>query len=155
MVAVDGRYAAVRTEPRSVCGGCQARGACGTSLLERVFGARSTQVWALNEARASVGERVVVGISEQGLMVASVAVYLMPILALVVGAVLGQTLISGASADLGSLLGGALGFALALAWLRGYSARAARRTELQAVVMRRAEAGRSVSIWDGQRAAQE
>jgi sigma-E factor negative regulatory protein RseC len=153
VVAIDGPYAEVQTERRSVCGGCSANGACGTSLLERFFGHRSIQVRALNTADARVGERVILGISEQGLLTASFAVYLIPVAGLVAGAVLGEsmlgTLAQGRYADVSGLVGAALGFALALSWLRGYSAASWKRPEHQAVVVCRVERGAQARVVTG------
>jgi sigma-E factor negative regulatory protein RseC len=150
VVALDGPYAEVRTERRSVCGGCAANGACGTSLIERFFGRRSLHVRALNHARAEVGERVMVGISEHGLLSASLAVYLVPMIGLVGGALAGdgvfRSLAEGIHSNGASLLGALLGFALALLWLRAYSAASRDRPEQHAVVVRRLERGVPVGI---------
>lgn len=152
VVSIEGPYAYVETERRSTCGGCAAHGACGTSLIERFFGRHAIRVRALNQAQAAVGERVVVGISEQGLLSASFAVYLAPLVGLVGGALAGDGLFGGFSAgryaDAAALVGALLGFALALFWLRGYSARSRRRPEQQAVVCR-VERGLPVRILPG------
>ncbi|MFB1489269.1 MULTISPECIES: SoxR reducing system RseC family protein [unclassified Thiocapsa] len=139
VVSIDGSYARVRIERRTVCGGCAAHGACGTSLIERFFGRSSIQVEALNQAQASVGERVVLGISEQGLLSVSFAVYFAPLAGLLGGALAGEALAGiagGRYADAAALLGAGLGFTLALLWLRGYSARSRTRPDQQAVVCR-------------------
>ncbi|EGV20311.1 SoxR reducing system RseC family protein [Thiocapsa marina] len=140
VVSTEGRYALVRVERRTVCGGCAAQGACGTSLIERFFGRSSTQVRALNQAQASVGERVMLGISERGLLSASFAVYFVPLVGLLGGAFAGEALLAGTAesawTDAAALLGAAFGFALALFWLRGYSARSRNRSEQHAVVCR-------------------
>lgn len=150
VVSLNGPYAQVRTERRSVCGGCAAHGACGTSLIERFMGQRSIQVRAINDAQAAVGERVIVGISEQGLLSASLALYLVPLIGLLVGLLLGDSLLGGLliapAADVGALLGAVLGFALALLWLRRYSAGIRNRPEQQAVVLCRLERGVSIGI---------
>ncbi|MBK1644187.1 Fis family transcriptional regulator [Thiocapsa imhoffii] len=145
IIALDGEFAEVRTQRRSACGGCVANGACGTSLIERLFGRRVTQLRALNEVRAGVGERVLVGISEAGLLSAALAVYLVPILGLVLGALVGTWMnglllnrsLDGSMADLPSVIGGLIGFLLALLWLRGYSAGSSKRPEHQVVILQR------------------
>lgn len=140
VVAIEGPYALVRIERRSVCGGCAAHGACGTSLIERFFGRGSMQVRALNQAQASVGERVMLAVSERGLLSASFAVYFAPLVGLLGGALAGEALLAdiaeGAWTDVAALVGAALGFVLALFWLRGYSARSWGRPEQHAVVSR-------------------
>jgi sigma-E factor negative regulatory protein RseC len=99
---------------------------------------------ARNRAGAGVGDRVVVGVSEAGLVTAALAAYLVPILGLVGGAVLGQWVggsAVGAAADPWSLLGAILGFLLALSWLRRYSASLARDPGRHPVVLRRLDGG--------------
>jgi sigma-E factor negative regulatory protein RseC len=148
VVSIDGQYARVRIERRTVCGGCAANGACGTSLIERYFGRSSIHVEALNQAQAAVGERVILGISEQGLLSVSFAVYFVPLAGLLGGALAGDALVGlaeGGYGDASALLGAALGFALALLWLRGYSARSRTRPERHAVVCR-IERGAPVGI---------
>jgi sigma-E factor negative regulatory protein RseC len=156
VVALDGRYALVRTERRSACGGCAANGACGTSLIERVLGRRSIEVVALNQAQAGVGDRVVLGISEDGLLSASLAVYLVPLGGLVGGALAGDAVSGGLGAghmaDFAGLLGAALGLSLALWWLRGYSSGSRQRPEHQAVVVSRLDRGLPVGMLPGPRA---
>lgn len=136
VTAVRGARASVRTERKSACGQCAVNGACGTSLLERFFGRRPVELLAANEIGARVGERVAVGVSESSLLAAAAAAYLVPLVALMAGAALGQSF-GDTWADLASLLGAALGFALALLWLRGYSARLAGRSERQPRILRR------------------
>ena len=139
VIAVQGDYGQVETQRRSACGKCVAQDACGTSLLERFFGRRTVALTVLNPVQAMVGDRVLVGISEQGLLRAALAAYLVPILALLAGAMLGDAL-GGDRADTASVLGAILGLALALLWLRGYSVASARKPERQPLILRRLEA---------------
>jgi sigma-E factor negative regulatory protein RseC len=135
VVALDGEVARVRAERRGGCGGCAADGACGTSLFDRMLGRRAVLLDARNAAGARVGERVVVGVSERSLLGAALAAYLLPIAALVAGAVLGER---SEGSDLGALLGAFIGFALALSWLRRYSSALAQDPRRHPVVLRRA-----------------
>ena len=73
VIAVSGDYARVRARRQSACGQCAVQGACGTSLLERFFGRRPAEVMAWNQAGAAVGDRVMIGISERGLLGAAMA----------------------------------------------------------------------------------
>ncbi|EXJ14711.1 SoxR reducing system RseC family protein [Imhoffiella purpurea] len=138
VIAVIGRYARVRTERRGACGRCSVSNACGTSLLERFFGRRPGELTLLNLPDADVGDRVLVGISEQGLLRAAVLAYLVPVLALIGGAMLGETW-GGEYPGVASLVGGALGLTLALLWLRGYSVLSVRHPERQSLVLKRLE----------------
>ncbi|NEX20101.1 SoxR reducing system RseC family protein [Thiorhodococcus mannitoliphagus] len=133
---VSGERARVRTERKRACGNCAVNDACGTSLLEHFFGRRPVELTVLNQVGARVGDRVTIGIRESSLLGAAVAAYLVPLLALMLGAAIGQSL-GGAWAESASLLGAALGFVLALLWLRGYSVRLAGRSGYQPSILRR------------------
>ncbi|GAB0149444.1 MULTISPECIES: SoxR reducing system RseC family protein [Marichromatium] len=136
VIARDGDHVRVRTQRRSVCGGCAARGACGTSLLERLFSRRAAEVRARDRIGVEVGDEVVLAISAQGVLRLSLAAYLAPTLGLVLGAVAGNAL-GGAASDPLGLLGAGLGLTLALVWLRGYSRALARDPSRQPEVIRR------------------
>lgn len=150
LVSIDGPYAEVQAQRQAACGGCAARGGCGTALLEQVFSRRPVRVRALNEAGAGIGERVVIGIPEQGLLSAAAAVYLVPILSLVAGAIAVQGvvdhLLGGRGGDLGAVVGAVGGFVLALRWLSRYSGRFAARSRAYPVVIRRVGEGAGVFV---------
>lgn len=149
MVALSGGLAEVRTERRGGCAGCGAQSGCGTALMDRFLGRRAVTLRARNQAGAVVGDRVVVGVSEEGLLTAAFAAYLVPILGLTLGGALGQMLAqwrappgtlaasTDGGSDLSALIGACLGFVLALFWLRRYSAKRARHPAYDPVVLRR------------------
>jgi sigma-E factor negative regulatory protein RseC len=135
VVGVAGEVAEVETRRGSSCGGCAADGACSTSLLDRLLGRRPVRLHAINRAGAAVGDQVVVGVDERALMGAAIAAYLVPILALLAGALLGRLL--GGDAEAPSLLGASVGLLLAFVWLRRYSARLGGNPAGRPVVLRR------------------
>lgn len=137
------RWAEIETLRQTSCGSCGARTSCGISLLDRFLGRRPTRLAALNGIAAAPGQRVVVGIPEGSILSAAVAAYLVPLLGLILGGILGQELASrlGVSADdLVSLGGGVLGLVAGLAWLARFSRARAGDVRYQAVVLRLAEA---------------
>ena len=136
VIALMGGHARVATRRRSACGHCEVSGACGTSLLERFFGRHPAELVALNPIDAQVGDEVAVGIGEQDLLRAAVAAYLVPVLALIAGALIGETL-GGSHAEIASLLGAMIGLTLAFLWLRGYSVASVQCPGRQPVILRR------------------
>jgi positive regulator of sigma E activity len=92
VVACEGRFAWVQTQRASTCGSCAANKGCGTATLAKVLGQRRTRVRVLNDARAVAGEQVVIGLSEQALVRGALAVYLVPLLGLLGGALFGAHL---------------------------------------------------------------
>jgi len=113
IVRLEGGAAWVASEAPSSCGACGGKG-CGSSLFSRVWHPREPEYRVLNPIGADLDERVVVGLPDGALVKAATASYLMPISALLLGAMLGNTLYL----EPGAVLGGLLGLALAGLLLR-------------------------------------
>jgi len=139
VVAVQGDLAWVESERSSACGSCAVRKGCGTSAIAKMFGQRRMQLQVLNRIHARVGDTVVVGISESGLVRGSLAVYAAPLAGLFAGAFAGhfaarQLLVTGS--DLLAIGGALAGFLAALFWLRHFSRTSAKDAAYQPVVLR-------------------
>jgi sigma-E factor negative regulatory protein RseC len=141
VVAVAGGVVEVETRRQGACGSCSASGACGTSLVARYMGRRPLRLRALNNAGATQGETVIVGVPEDGLVSASLAAYLVPLLGLMAGGALGQGLGIGEGA---SILGALTGLGLGLGWLRYFGRAHAQDLRYQAVVLRRVGGGPAI-----------
>lgn len=142
VVLCHDRWAQVETVRQASCGSCSAQSSCGVSLLDRFLGRRPTRLSALNEIAATPGQRVVVGIPEGSILSAAVAAYLVPLLGLIGGGILGQELASkfaGGADDLVSLGGGLVGLCAGLVWLARFSRTRSGDARYQAVVLRLAD----------------
>lgn len=140
VVRTAGESAWVQTERRSSCGSCSARKGCGTGALAGLFGARAHEVEVRNPIGARPGEEVVLGISESLLVRGSVAVYLVPLLSLVAGAVLAEGLapqLGWAGSDAPAIFGGLAGLAAGFLWLRRRNQRWSGSPAHMAVILRR------------------
>ncbi len=120
VVAVEGDYALLQTQRRSACQSCSVKQGCGTSVLSRVVGQRSTQLSVLNTLSAQVGDEVIIGLEENALVHGSLLVYSLPLLMLLLFAVLGEYWAK--SQGLGSewivIVSATLGFLLSLLVIR-------------------------------------
>ena len=139
VISTEGDFVWVETQRKSTCGGCAANRACGTSVLEKILGRRRTRVRALSEEAVQVGERVVIGIEESALLRGSLAVYTVPLAALLAGAVVGDLLsqhwlLNGEALTLVLGIGGLLA---GLLWLKGFTRRIRSDRRYQPVVLRR------------------
>ncbi|GAB6041649.1 SoxR reducing system RseC family protein [Endothiovibrio diazotrophicus] len=139
VVAVEGEVAWVEAERKSACGSCEAKGGCGTGSLSQVFGTRSNRMRVLNTVGAAPGDTVVIGIEESALVRGSVAVYLVPLLALLAGGVFGEHMAGQLSiaVQVGGVVGGLGGLGVGLLWLRGYTHRIAGDPRFQPVTLKR------------------
>ena len=143
VVSVDGDLAEVETQRRNACGSCDAKTGCGSSLLASVYGRRRSFIKVLNPIQARPGDQVVIGLDEGPFLRAAFALYAVPLLAMIGGALFGEWLALRSAAEdteLASLLGGLLGLTLGLGWLRIFARRTDRDTRYRAVVLRKVTA---------------
>lgn len=112
VVRVDGDLAWVRSDSPSSCGACAGKG-CGSSVFARLVHPGEPEYAVLNPISAEAGEAVVVGIEEGVLLRAAISGYLVPLLSLLLGALLG-----GAWGEPQAIAGGAAGLAVAAVWLK-------------------------------------
>ena len=115
IVQVDGPYALVRAEQTGSCKLCKGEG-CGSAKLSRLFCNKPRQFQVNNPINAGVGDEVVVSTAEGAVLRGIGLVYLMPLLCMVIGAMLGGVLAQSAqhdgSAATGALAGLVAGFLL-------------------------------------------
>jgi sigma-E factor negative regulatory protein RseC len=114
--AIQGRMALVVTRLEPACESCKAKDAC-TSLGG---GGANAEVRARNTVGAEPGDVVTISIRGSSLVKASFFVYMLPILAMVGGIVLGHLLSRLISVDENILVGlfGLLAFSGAFVWLK-------------------------------------
>ena len=140
VVGIDDEGVWVETRRRSTCSGCAAEHGCGTAVLSKVLGTRRTRIRVLADMPLAVGDRVLIGIAERALVRGSLAVYAVPLLALLLGAVLGRLGAGSglwASGEAASLVLGLAGLAAGLLWLKRFTRRIQRDRNYQPVVLRR------------------
>jgi len=87
VVSVDRDMAVLETKRTNACKGCGASAGCGTSALGDVFGQKPNLLHIKNDFDAVPGEQIIIGMRETDLVVASLAVYMVP-LATMIGAAL-------------------------------------------------------------------
>ena len=139
VIAVENDKLLLEAQTQSACGGCEARQGCGTSVLSKWVGRRFTRFQATNTVNARVGDEVVVGLAEEAMLKGSILVYLMPLLAMIVAAVLADSLIpfDAAARDVLVLIAAVAGFVLMLVVSRRFLSSRRNRSQLQPVVIRK------------------
>ncbi|NIS63146.1 MAG: hypothetical protein GTO13_21370 [Proteobacteria bacterium] len=117
VLKVEGELAVVKTQRSSMCEGCHSGGFC-----KALGGDSDMEVAARNEAGAKVGDEVRVTIASKTFLTASFLVYMVPVTALILGALLGATLgpslYPGANSDLLSVILGLIFFSLSFFLMR-------------------------------------
>ncbi|MGF1547398.1 MAG: SoxR reducing system RseC family protein [Thiotrichales bacterium] len=136
VIATDAELAWVEMRRQRTCGGCKEQQGCGISAIDRWLGERATVLQARNAVGAAAGDRVAVGLGEGALLRGAGLVYITPILALLVMAGVVQ-LWAPAASEWPVVLAGALGFVVALFWVRRVAVGQGRRDDWQPVVVER------------------
>lgn len=140
VVRVHNDIAWIETQRKSVCGGCAMNKGCGVSVLAQVFGKRRTEVKVLNNIDARVGDDVIIGVEEGALVNGSLAVYAVPVIAMISGAILGELLAqywSMQNIEAASIIGGIGGFVAGFGWVRGFARRVSHDSRYQPVILRK------------------
>ena len=140
IVAVEGGATWVETARQSTCGSCAANKGCGTATLAKVMGNKRTRVRVLNPIGAGIGEQVVIGIEEGALLRGSLAVYLVPLLAMLAGGLIGEFLAGRlllGSVEVLGFAGGVSGLLLGLLWLKVFARQAQADRRYQPVILKR------------------
>lgn len=112
VVALHGNDALVRVESQGGCGRCHEPGGCGGQSLSQMFCAKPREYALPNTVMAQVGERVVLGVPEGVLNRTAMLAYVVPVLAVLLGALVGR---SWGGSDGAAVIGAALG--LGSGWL--------------------------------------
>lgn len=135
VLEVEGDWAWVACRRQVECARCAEGRGCGGGVLGKLLGDRLHKVRAATGAVAvEPGDQVLIGLSEEAVMRAAAAVYLVPLLLALAGGVAVATLAGGG--DLAALAGAAGGLVLGLGWARRYSRRHAADSALQPVILR-------------------
>lgn len=130
----------VETVRRSTCGSCGARQGCGHGILNSMASGQRNYTWVtLGDTPAagfSVGDEVEIALPEEVIVSGSFVVYMLPILATVAGAVVGQSILQ---ADLGldaaAILGALAGFGVGITVVRWHALRHRNNPLMQPVLV--------------------
>ncbi len=129
----------VQAGRKSACGGCSLNKGCGVSVLERMLGERVTTLKVLDPLSTRPGDEVVIGIRESALVKGSLAVYIVPLLAMMLFAIFGSTTVApwlGWPAEGTSIVSGGIGLAAGFAWVFLFSRRIRQDSDFQPVILR-------------------
>ena len=139
VVRCEDDVAWLETQRQTSCGACSANKACGTSVLSKWIGNKTVQIKAINPVAAVEGDMVLVGMKESALLKGSLAVYMIPLVFMLLFAVTGKVL-AGQMAwqtELVVILFAILGLVTAGLWLRSFTRRIQHDNDYQPVVLRR------------------
>jgi len=122
---------------KSACGGCSQ--SCASAAVGQYLGTPMVRLQVFSPIEVHVGDRVMLGIQEDAIVKGSFYAYLIPLVGLFLGAILGDivasSLISAISNDGASAFGGVTGLILSFAFLK--FAGVLSRDKLHPVILRK------------------
>jgi positive regulator of sigma E activity len=89
IVQVEGQYALVQASQANGCEQCSGKG-CGAGKLSQLFCSKRRLFQVDNSINAGVGDEVVISVAEGAILRGIGLVYLLPLLLLVIGALVGS-----------------------------------------------------------------
>ena len=89
VVSTEGRFAWVKADQGSGCEQCNGKG-CGAGKLAQLFCSKPRQFRVDNSIHASIADEVIISVAEGAVLRGIGLVYLLPLLLLVIGAMLGN-----------------------------------------------------------------
>jgi sigma-E factor negative regulatory protein RseC len=111
VTSLNGDFAIVSLQRSNTCHACSARNACGTSAIGKFLGQKHNSVTIQNSIGAQPGDQVSITIPEEGLLKSALLVYILPLLAMMVGAMVSDAWFdSEFASSLGGLSGLLAGF---------------------------------------------
>ncbi|MDH5473716.1 MAG: SoxR reducing system RseC family protein [Gammaproteobacteria bacterium] len=138
VVALEGKDALLQTQRKSACQSCSVKKGCGTSVISKVVGKRSSQIRVANVLDAKLGDTVLLGVHEDALVQGSLLIYAMPLLAMLLLAVAGEfwAKVNGYNSELVAIISAILGFSGAMLMTRFVITRASLKKRLQPEMLR-------------------
>ena len=138
VIALEGDDALLQTQRQSACQSCSVKKGCGTSVLAKVIGQRSSQVRVLNTLGAQLGDTVLLGVQENALVQGSLLIYAAPLLSMFGLAIAGEfwAKANGFNAELITVMAAFLGFFIALLVIRLGFSKVSLRKRLQPEMLR-------------------
>lgn len=116
--AGDG-VALVEAERQAGCGHCDSTKGCGKSAMSKLFCTTPRRFEVIDSIGKKPGDEVRIAVHDGALLKGSMAVYIVPMLSLLGGALLGN---AASGSDAGAVLGGFAGLFIGFLWARFYSA---------------------------------
>jgi len=128
----------VQTRRKTACGGCSLNKGCGVSVLEKMLGDRNTTLKVIDPVSTQPGDEVTIGIHESALVKGSIAVYIVPLLAMILFAIFGSAVVApwyGLPAEGSSIVMALLGLVVGFGWVSVFSRRIKQDSRYQPVIL--------------------
>ncbi|OPX56068.1 positive regulator of sigma(E), RseC/MucC [Oceanospirillum multiglobuliferum] len=135
VVDKDSQGVWVETCRQSACQSCASKSSCGHSLLGKMSRGQTQRMLVKTHLDLEVGDQVMLGLSESAFLKGSALVYLLPLIAMIIMAIVGEQLFGADSWQ--SLALAASGLLIGFLFVRSYSKQHQLDPNYQPVVLRK------------------
>ena len=94
VIDVDDDIVTIESEIKSSCSGCQQVDTCGSGQVAKAFPQKHACFKTKSDLPLKIGDKVLIGIEEKNLLTTAWQVYMWPLIGLILGAAVGQQLVS-------------------------------------------------------------
>jgi len=139
IVEANEQYIWLESADDQSCSHCSAKQGCGTASLQKWFKRKPNRLRIENSHHLTTGDMVILGIPEQALVMGSLMLYLLPLLFMLAGALVGNFLaqwLSWSNHDFASIVGAVLAFAGSFVLLRRFALNGGKADNLNPVILR-------------------
>lgn len=135
IIAVEEDMAWVQTQSKTGCSSCKVSTTCGSGIVNKAFSHKVFVTPLKNTLSAQINDEVEVGIPEDLVLKASVVVYLLPLLCLILALALSSLFLPNLS-ELGSIVSAALGLCAGFLGVRWFARHQSQKQQLEPVLLK-------------------
>lgn len=125
----------VQTQSKTGCSSCKVSSTCGSGIVNKAFSHKVFVTPLKNTLNAHINDEVEVGIPEDLVLKASLIVYLLPLICLMLALTLSSFLLPDLS-ELGSIVSATLGLVVGFAGVSWLSRRKTQQRQLEPVLLK-------------------
>jgi sigma-E factor negative regulatory protein RseC len=125
----------VQTQSKTGCSSCKVSSTCGSGIVNKAFSHKVFVTPLKNTINAHINDEVEVGIPEDLVLKASLIVYLLPLISLMLALALSSLLLPDLS-ELGSILSAATGLALGFIGVSWFARRKSQQKQLEPMLLK-------------------
>lgn len=135
VIAEEGDKVWVQTQSKTGCSSCKVSSTCGSGIVNKAFSHKVFVTPLKNTINAHINDEVEVGIPEDLVLKASLVVYLLPLIGLILALALSSLMLPNLT-ELGSIMSATLGLIVGFLGVRWFAHRKSARQELQPVLLK-------------------
>lgn len=135
VIAEEGDKVWVQTQSKTGCSSCKVSSTCGSGIVNKAFSHKVFVTPLKNTINAHINDEVEVGIPEDLVLKASLVVYLLPLIGLILALALSSLMLPNLT-ELGSIMSATLGLIVGFLGVRWFARRKSARQELQPVLLK-------------------